>query len=378
MAKKKDYQDNIDANAANLLDAQRIAASMRQQQIQQARAQYAQAQQEAAEQQQQISATQETSFAEMMAEMHKQYEQERQIAAQQEANEKQVSQYGSLIETASALANLAAVAGGAVSQHHRPFTQDWMRQAEQKARERKARLHGLHDRQVELNARLSAIRASNAKSLSELRLNQAYNVMKAQETSANTMYNDIVKAAENQYRAANDIAKAEFQEKKLASENANAAARIQASVDKADKDRSARMAAKGYIPDANSPTGYSRDARLYAPSKSSMKLSLAASSDGSLPAEVIEIKPESLFSTIRANIDGISVSPEDKKKIDLILKSDRSENEKARSLTPYVKNNKELRELVRSASASNEWRGTEDNNDEDYGGDSNDPYDQYL
>ena len=114
----------------------------------------------------------------------------------------------------------------------------------------------------------------------------------------------------------------------------------------------AQMAKAGYSPDSKGGWKYTgKPGGSGSGSSSTIKLTLKEY--GNEPNETIEIKPGSLVS-VNANIEHITdISDKDKKKIQMILASTGSEDDKAKKLVKYAVESPELRMILRQSGVGN-------------------------
>lgn len=84
--------------------------------------------------------------------------------------DKRAARWTGLTELAASLANLIGVgANDASHQQYHSFSQDWMKQADMDARERRNRFQSIRDRQNQMQMNLAALKAGNAKDLAAMR-----------------------------------------------------------------------------------------------------------------------------------------------------------------------------------------------------------------
>lgn len=90
-------------------------------------------------------------------------------SAAQVAADQRAARWTGATELASSIANLIAVGGhNAVSQQYKPYSQDWMRKADQDARLNRARIDNLRERQRAMQGQLANMRMNDAARALEL------------------------------------------------------------------------------------------------------------------------------------------------------------------------------------------------------------------
>jgi len=109
------------------------------------------------------------SFADMVEGYAKNIRQAEDESAAQVAADQKAARWTGATELASSIANLIAVGGhNAVSQQYRPYSQDWMRKADQDARLNRMRIDNLRERQRAMQGQLANMKLNDAAKALEL------------------------------------------------------------------------------------------------------------------------------------------------------------------------------------------------------------------
>lgn len=189
------------------------------------------------------------------------------IMAEQQQAKKQIeadnnaAKWSGLTELVSSVANLIGVGGhNAISQQYRPYSQDWMRKAEQDMREHRYRIDNLRARQ-------NAIRQQ----MTQMQMGQAADALQRARQDAERAYNDRLNMAQQTY----NIGMAPVQQRAAGAEKAAEAgaraAQAEASVGmqqehlglqqaqfaESQKQNELNRLASGFVPDGKG--GYSFD-----------------------------------------------------------------------------------------------------------------------
>lgn len=135
---------------------------------------------------------------------------EREAAADQLANQR-AARWTGATEALASLANLVAVgSGNAVSQQYHDYSQDWMRRADMNAREHRARIANLRERQRSMQDRLLALQAGNADTLAELRMKANESRAKRQTEIGKAVFDSMQKSAESASKATEQASRAQY------------------------------------------------------------------------------------------------------------------------------------------------------------------------
>jgi len=283
-----------------------------------------------------------------------------QVAAAQKA-----AKWTGATELASSIANLIAVGGhNAVSQQYRPYSQDWMRKADQDARINRMRIDNLRERQRAMQGQLANMRINDAAKALELaradakaRYDQGLAMSQARY---NNTINPLVQAAKNaeavgkiNTQGAAQVASTALHEQQLA----QSAAQHAASLAQREKEHNAAMMAKGYNPDGT--INEEAMSKLVA-AQQTAKGTKGSGKDGSLniplmeynglPRETLSVEDEkTLRRAIFSNMDGITDLPQkDKDKVMEIMDDEnKTAEKKADELSRYLYKSGQLRNLFR-------------------------------
>lgn len=181
------------------------------------------------------------------------------MAAEQEAatiNEanKRAARWTGAAELAASMANLYAVGQhNAVSQQYKPYSQDWMRKADQDAREHRARIDNLRERQRALQQHQIQLRMGEAGQALANAQREAEAARQARAQIAGARYQATAnplnlqlqtaeKAAEAGMRGETQAVNAGFHERQMA----QSAAQHAAALAQRDRQFNAQMEAQGY------------------------------------------------------------------------------------------------------------------------------------
>ena len=100
------------------------------------------------------------SFADLIQGMRDDYEREREAARVQLEADNNAAKYTGYTELGAAIANLIGVGNGnAVSQTYKPFSQDWMKKADQDMREHRSRIDNLRQRQRDTEFKMAQMKS---------------------------------------------------------------------------------------------------------------------------------------------------------------------------------------------------------------------------
>ena len=302
------------------------------------------------------------SFADMVEGYARNIRQAEDESAAQVAADQRAARWTGATELASSIANLIAVGGhNAVSQQYRPYSQDWMRKADQDARLNRMRIDNLRERQRAMQGQLANMKLNDAAKALELARADA----KAKHDQGlamagakyDTIINPLAQAAKNAeavgkigYQVASDVASTAQRDRQLDQSSASLAQR------KAEHD--AAMKARGLNPDGS--INEEAMGKLVAAQQASKaakgsgkdkSFSIPLKAYNGLPDETLNIdSPEALQNTIYANIEGITdLSESDLKKVrDIIDNDELTAKKKADELQRYLVKSDQLRSLFRA------------------------------
>ena len=155
--------DTIQQATAQLADAQRQAEVQRQAD-QQAAEDARQSAENSIQEQYRQRAGQVNDFYDLINnKSEKDVQQEQAEAAAQQKADTDAAKWAGVTELVSSVANLVGVgAGNAVSQQYRQYSQDWMRKADMDAREHRARIQNLRERQRQVQMHMNQMRLADA------------------------------------------------------------------------------------------------------------------------------------------------------------------------------------------------------------------------
>jgi len=180
-------------------------------------------------------------------------------SAAQVAADQRAARWTGATELASSIANLIAVGGhNAVSQQYRPFSQDWMRKADQDARLNRARIDNLRERQRAMQGQLTNMKLNDAAKALELARADAKakyeQGLAMSQARYNTTINPLTQAAKNaeavgriNTQGAAQVASTALHEQQMA----QSAAQHAASLEQRRREHDAAMMAKGFNPDGS-------------------------------------------------------------------------------------------------------------------------------
>ena len=171
-------------------------------------------------------------------------------------------------ELAASIANMIAVGGyGASNQEYKSYSQEWMKKADLDAREHRARMDSMRDRQRALQERLLALKQGNAQTLANMRLRAGQDATRNQMQVANLGLTGAEKGAQMRYNAGNEAAKAGLGavEKGTSYELTQRGQNITAENARLSREQrrdqhAAEMRAKGLNPDGSFNQGYYNEA----------------------------------------------------------------------------------------------------------------------
>lgn len=285
------------------------------------------------------------------------------------------------VGTTEALANLTNLIGvgsfGASNQQYHSYSKDWMDKADADRRLRRNRIDNIRDRQRAMAQQLAQLRGNQAQQYIALRGQNA-----GQRYNADMQLATTIAGAKDKLAAqkANDAA----QLANIAIQQGNADRQFranQAQLGESRRYHDAQMAMRGYVPDGkgwkfvgkpedgngNGSGSSSSSSSSGGGSGSTIKLTLKE--QGNEPNETIIIKPGSLIS-LNANIEQITdISDKDKKKINMILASTGSEDDKAKKLTKFAVSSPQLRVLLRQSGVGTITYGTDNADNKSGSGD---------
>lgn len=133
------------------------------------------------------------SFADMVEGYARNIRQAEDESAAQVAADQRAARWTGATELASSIANLIAVGGhNAVSQQYRPYSQDWMRKADQDARLNRMRIDNLRERQRAMQGQLANMKLNDAARALELAREQAKTNYQQRLSMAEATYNNTV------------------------------------------------------------------------------------------------------------------------------------------------------------------------------------------
>ena len=359
------YQSEVQQAGQNVVEGMQTAGAQQLADLEAANKAYNEANNAAIEANRQQSNAAIGSFADMVNQYAENIRRAEDEGAAQVAASQRAARWAGATELASSIANLVAVGGhNAVSQQYRPFSQDWMRKADQDARINRMRIDNLRERQRAMQGQLANLRLNDAARALELAREQAKTNYQQGLTMAEARYNTTVnplnQAAKNAeaigkigVQGASDVASTAQRDRQLDQSAASLAQR--------QREHNAEMMAKGYNPDGT----INEEAMSKLVSMSTKKSGSGSSKDktlsiklkefNGLPEETLTIDDaETLRSTIYSNIKGITDLPEaDKTKIENIIDNeDMTAEKKAEELSRYLVMSDQLRNLFRNGQAT--------------------------
>lgn len=288
--------------------------------------------------------------------------------AEDEALRQQEQKRAVWVGVTEALANLNNLIGvgsfDSSNQQYHSYSKDWMDHADAERRLRRNRLDNIRDRQRAMAQQLAQLRGNQAQQFIALRgqnAGQRYNadmhtaatIAGAKDKLAAQKANDAAQLANITIAQGN--ADRQFEEQKRARQAQEGArqAQLEETQRYHDATIAANMAKQGYSPDGKGGWKYTGKPGGGGGSGSGSTIKLTLKEYGNEPNETIEIKPGSLVS-VNANIEHITdISDKDKKKIQMILASTGSEDDKAKKLVKYAVESPELRKILRQSGVGN-------------------------
>ena len=247
------YQSEVQQAGQNVVEGMQTAGAQQLADLEAANKAYNEANNAAIEANRQQSNAAIGSFADMVNQYAENIRRAEDEGAAQVAASQRAARWAGATELASSIANLVAVGGhNAVSQQYRPFSQDWMRKADQDARINRMRIDNLRERQRAMQGQLANLRLNDAARALELAREQAKTNYQQGLTMAETRYNTTInplnQAAKNAeavgkigVQAASDVASTNQRDRQLDLSAASLAQR--------QREHNAEMMAKGYNPD---------------------------------------------------------------------------------------------------------------------------------
>lgn len=350
---------------------------------------------DAVAEQQRVNQQREQSFAQMMLEQRRAYNERIAENEADIANSAKAARYTGATELAASLINLAGVAGfGAENQVYKGHSVDWMKKMDQQKETNKAYRDGMRDKMNSLQAQLDALRQGNLTSVLNLKLNGAEAQAKGRIASAEQAQKTAQGALELAHRAEREKIEDDFKDRQLK----NQAWATSISADDKEEAKKIRAAQYGLVPDGNGGYKYSAEAdpkvaqaREREAAKVSAKQTKAgyggsannllklSIDDGHGGGETYVIEPKSLAATIYANspsvtdkktvrknmsskvdndlnIPGVELSREEQRTLMQVGNGTLKGAEATIALTPILKNHPELHEAVKHSSESySQW-----------------------
>lgn len=247
------YQSEVQQAGQNVVEGMQTAGAQQLADLEAANNAYNEANNAAIEANRQQSNAAIGSFADMVNQYAENIRRAEDEGAAQVAASQRAARWAGATELASSIANLVAVGGhNAVSQQYRPFSQDWMRKADQDARMNRMRIDNLRERQRAMQGQLANLRLNDAARALELAREQAKTNYQQGLTMAETRYNTTINPLNQAARNAEAVGKIGVQ---AASDVASTAQRDRqldqsaASLAQRQRVHNAEMMAKGYNPD---------------------------------------------------------------------------------------------------------------------------------
>ena len=295
--------------------------------------------------------------------------------------ERKAAAWTGATELAAAIANMVGVGSfNASNQKYHSFSQDWMKKADENRKARRKRMDDLRERQNAAGAQLSAIKASGAKDLAQLRAR----LVGEKAARDNSVLGVKLKAE-------NEVAAAEATGRQAAAEAAAKGKQAEISLGLKEQARGDvnrqhedALLAQGFRrgkggklevdPDIIAAKAAARGGTTGGKG-SSIQVTFAAS--GENPEETMIINAQSLYNTILANKEDLGLTKDEQKEI-LKLAGTGGAEDTAKILTAYATKNKKLRDLVRKSAVSSTYdpenppipyrpAAEEDDKDEDTG-----------
>lgn len=247
------YQSEVQQAGQNVVEGMQTAGAQQLADLEAANNAYNEANNAAIEANRQQSNAAIGSFADMVNQYAENIRRAEDEGAAQVAASQRAARWAGATELASSIANLVAVGGhNAVSQQYRPYSQDWMRKADQDARLNRMRIDNLRERQRAMQGQLANLRLNDAARALELAREQAKTNYQQGLTMAETRYNTTINPLNQAARNAEAVGKIGVQ---AASDVASTAQRDRqldqsaASLAQRQREHNAEMMAKGYNPD---------------------------------------------------------------------------------------------------------------------------------
>ena len=247
------YADTLQNNASQLADITAQAGQAQLENVAAAQDAQQKANQSAMELYQQRMNEGYTSFADIIGARERQMQQEQEEAAQRVAADNRAARWTGLTEMAASIANLVGVgAGNAVSQQYKSYSQDWMRKADQDAREHRMRMDNLRARQEALQQQLIQMKmgdAGTALQNAQKAADQAYQNALQRES---LRYNNTINPAQLRAQGVEKAEAARLQ----GLQSAASLGMNEASLAQRKAEHAATMASKGFNPNGTVNEGY--------------------------------------------------------------------------------------------------------------------------
>ena len=249
----KQYQDALKQNAGAAADEYGELYNKAGEDMQAIADQQAQANASAIDEVRRANEAQEKSAAQMILDMKAEDEQEAREAQQRIDAAHRAASWTGAGKLAASLINLFSVGElGAVNQEYKSYSQDWMKKADDEAREHRARMRSSRDRRRAVQERLDALRSGNAKTLAQMRLGASSDNAKAQQQIINLGLTGGEKGVQARYNAGNEGAKAGLEATKAGAQ----LGLQQASQQQTAARHAASMRARGLNPDGSFNKAY--------------------------------------------------------------------------------------------------------------------------
>ena len=274
--------------------------------------------------------------------------------------ERKAAAWTGATELAAAIANMVGVGSfNASNQKYHSFSQDWMKKADENRKARRKRMDDLRERQNAAGAQLSAIKASGAKDLAQLR---------ARLVGEKAARDNSVLGVK--FKADNEVAAAEATGRQAAAEATAKGKQAEISLGLKEQTRSDAnrqhedaLLAQGFKrgkdgnlevdPDIVAARAAARGRTTSSGGRgSSIQVTFAAS--GENPEETMTINAQSLYNTILANKEDLGLTKDEQKEVLRLIGSGGAEDT-AKILTAYATKNKKLRDLVRKSAVSSTY-----------------------
>jgi len=249
----KQYQDALSQNAGAAADEYADLSKKAGEEMQAIADQRAQANASAIDEVRKSNEAQEKSAAQMILDMKAEEEQDARETQARIDSARRAARWTGAGKLAASLINMFAVGElGAVHQEYKSYSQDWMKKADEEAREHRARMRNSRDRRRAVQERLDALRTGNAKTLAQMRLGAADDDAKTREKIVNLGLNAGEKGAQMRYNAGNEGAKAGLDAAKTGAQ----LGLQQASQQQTAARHAASMRARGLNPDGSFNKAY--------------------------------------------------------------------------------------------------------------------------